>query len=97
MDIQAIASSTQPIASKLPVKTAAATGKMSASDVQAMVAGIKQESSETVDQTKAEAAKGDVQALQKLAKINAQHAPSEVAPTATVAAGTTGTVINVKA
>jgi len=45
----------------------------------AVIAGVTQEANETAAQTKTEAAKGDRQAIQKLARLQAQAAAS--APT----------------
>lgn len=101
MSIQAISSTNPTVADKTVTKsikidkaTAPRVGTVPVSTAQAMATSMKEEAQESLTETRSEAAKGDVQAIRKLAKMAAQAVPQ---PTEPVTPESTGTVVNVRA
>ncbi len=68
-----------------------------ASNLRAILASVTQELTETAAQTKTEAAKGDMQAVRKLAHLQAEQAvPSAASSRNRAAPDSTGNYIDVK-
>ena len=68
----------------------------SAANIQAILASATQELMETASQTKTEALKGDMQAVRKLAHLQAQQPEPTAAAAPNDAPDSTGTIVNVK-